>query len=267
MSISIDAPLERRNLHSHAGAWERVEQIVILVFSLFFYTAVSAVPEPQTALQAVDNIRAPGDNFSFTLDVEQQRPDDKTRHFQFDVKVKNNEKSLVTYTEPKKSKGKRILMVGANLWIYIPTTRMPIRISAQQKISSGIANADVARVVYSLDYQADSIKTVQLEDKDSYQLSLSAKNKGAAYQAIELWVATDDYQPIKADFYTKTGRKLKSIYYQDYQLVLGKKRPMLLEVHDALNPEDKIFMRYSELKLADTPDMYFQKSYLPRLPR
>ena len=240
----------------------------ILLCTFLYLTSLSAFcednPTPENVLQIIDDIRAPSDNFSFKLQVSQGIGEDK-RLYSFSVKVKDSEKSLVTYTAPATSKGRKILMVGENLWVYVPKTRMPIRISAQQKVSSGVSNADVARVVYSLDYQADKLSEEKMDNQSSYHLSLSSKTKAAAYQRIEIWADINDKRPLKAIFYTTAGRKLKTIYYKDYQLVLNKQRPMLLEVIDHLNGEQKILMQYSELKLAETPDIYFQKSYLARM--
>lgn len=246
---------------------KKTSRILCFILLGFFssYPVFSDNLTAEQVLQAVDAIRAPGDNFSFNLDIDQQDSEDN-RKFSFTVNVKDQNKSLVSYTAPANSKGKRILMVGENLWIYIPGTRMPIRISAQQKISSDVSNADVARVVYSLDYQADKLTQEVIDKQTNYHISLNAKTEGAAYQRIELWTASDDYRPLKADFYTKAGQKLKTIFYKEYQSVLGKQRPMLLEVFDELNKQQKVLMRYSNMEIADTPDSYFQKSYLSRLP-
>jgi outer membrane lipoprotein-sorting protein len=244
----------------------RCKIVLIVTFTLFFISPLVQAITAEEVLQAVDAIRAPSNNFSFALHVLQENGKEEEKNFDFTVNVKDSEKSLVTYTAPVLSKGKRLLMVGDNLWIYIPNTRMPIRISPQQKVSAGVSNADIARVVYSLDYQAENLKPEALDDKGSYHLVLTAKTKGAAYQRIELWTTTDDYRPLKADFYTQSERKIKTIVYKDYQQVLGKSRPMLLEVIDALNSEQRVLMYYSDMQLADTPDMYFQKSYLSRLP-
>lgn len=219
---------------------------------------------PEKVLETVDAIRAPGNNFSFDLLVTRKDQDDN-QQFLFNVRVKDNEKSLVSYIKPHSSKGRRLLMVGENLWVYIPKTRRAIRISAQQKVSSGLSNADVARVVYSLDYNATSLNKTQINDTAAYQLSLEAKTKGAAYQRIELWVKPENYHPISAEFFTQTGRKLKTIYYEDYQLVLGKQRPMTLRVSDEGNKSQTLTMNYTNLAISETPDNYFQPNYLPRL--
>ncbi|MCF6204426.1 MAG: outer membrane lipoprotein-sorting protein [Methylococcaceae bacterium] len=240
------------------------------IFLTFFYFITQPAFGENTLtaediLSKVDEVRSPGNDFSFDLEVEQGAGEDK-KNYSFSVKVKDKEKSLVTYTAPLTSKGRRILMVGENLWIYVPKTRMPIRISAQQKVSSGVSNADVARVVYSLDYEATKLEIEKNDDKeDLYHLFLTAKTKAAAYQDIEIWVDSKVIRPLRANFYTKTGKKLKTIVYKDYQQVLNKQRPMLLEVIDYLNNGQKILMKYSNMALTETPDIYFQKSYLSRI--
>ncbi len=226
---------------------------------------ISMAATPDEVLKGVDAVRSPGDNYTFDLSIKEQKTDGE-KISSFTVNVKDNEKSLVTYTAPETSKGKRLLMVGENLWIYVPNTRMPVRISPQQKVSSGVSNADVARVVYSLDYQADDLKEEVLDNLKTYRIALKAKTKGAAYQHIDLWAAADDYRPLKADFYTLSEQKLKTIQYKDYQSVLGKARPMLLEVTDGINASEKAFLQYSHMVIADTPDSNFQSSYLSRLP-
>jgi outer membrane lipoprotein-sorting protein len=239
--------------------------ILAVGFSLLGFSSAFAVT-PQEVLDAVDAIRAPGTNFSFELHAVQENSGDADKAFDFAVNVKDNEKSLVTYVAPELSKGKRLLMVGENLWIYIPNTRQPIRISPQQKAAAGVSNADVARVVYGLDYEAENLVADKIDNQNSYLLTLKAKTKGAAYQRIELWTSADDYRPLKANFYTDSGQKLKSIIYTDYQKELGKFRPMQLVITDTADGDKKTILSYSKLQLSDTPDMYFQTSYLSRLP-
>ncbi|MCK5831779.1 MAG: outer membrane lipoprotein-sorting protein [Methylococcales bacterium] len=235
-----------------------------LLFLTHSITYGEASLTAEKVLQTIDDIRAPSDNFSFNLKVNQGTGEDG-REYSFSVKVKDNEKSLVTYTAPATSKGRKILMVAENLWVYVPNTRMPIRISAQQKVSSGVSNADVARVIYNLDYSADDLKVESMDGQEVYHLFLTAKTKAAAYQRIEIWAAFDDQRPLKAKFYTSTEKQLKTIFYKNYQSILDKNRPMLLEVVDHLDGDKKILMQYSGMKLEQTPDIHFQKSYLARM--
>lgn len=236
---------------------------LVLLSSLF--SPLVLAEDPQAILAAVDAIRAPGDDFGFSLKVESTRADGDTRDFGFAVRVKDKIKSLVTYVSPPTADGKRLLLVGQDMWIYVPGTRRAIRISPQQQLLGQVSNADVARVVYSVDYTADTVAPQRGPDGDGYRLTLKAKDNASPYQRIELVVGKPDYRPLQAEFYAPSGRLLKTIYYQDYRSVAGKLRPLRLVAEDAINKAERTVMTYSELRQLDTPDEYFQKDYLPRL--
>jgi len=242
--------------------------------------AASSATPPQSAqavLDAVDAIRSPGPDFGFALDVTYSRPDKEDQKFGFDVRVRGRTNSLVRYTAPPTDAGKKLLLMGQNMWIYIPGTRRAIRISAQQQLLGQVSNADVARVVFSIDYEPETtpdatsngmpngVKAEQFEGTDVYLLTLKAKDQGSPYQRIELRVAQADLHPLEARFFALSGRLMKSVRYQDYQEVEGKARPMQLEVVDAVKEGERTLMRYSQFRVVDTPETWFQPDFLPRL--
>ncbi|KOR31053.1 hypothetical protein TI04_02775 [Achromatium sp. WMS2] len=232
----------------------------LLAFSSMIYAQT-----PNEVLKAADDIRAPGENFGFSLRVVALKNNTQDSEFTLNVRVKDSVKSLVTYESPANAKGKRLLMVEQNMWIYIPGTRRPIRISPQQQLLGQVSNADVARVVYSLDYNATSMKFGKWQNQDVKILELKARSATNSFQRIDLTVAALDNRPLEAKFYAFSGRLLKVLNYQDYRMALGTQRPMRLEVYDAINRGNQTIMYYSSMELMDTPNMYFQKDYLPRL--
>nr|VFJ92187.1 MAG: hypothetical protein BECKLFY1418B_GA0070995_10328 [Candidatus Kentron sp. LFY] len=219
---------------------------------------------PQSVLDEVDAIRAPGDNFGFSLRVVHTRPDKDDLRYEFDVRVKEKTKSLVRYTAPASAKGKILLMLEENMWIHIPGTRRAIRISPQQQLLGQVSNADVARVVYSVDYRAEEMVAETREGTDVQRVILKARNK-SPYERIDLFAAKSDCRPLKAAFHALSGRLIKTILYRDYRKVAGRLRPMRLEVEDAIREGERTVMDYSDLGVVDTPDSWFQKNYLPRL--
>ncbi len=94
------------------------------------------------------------------------------------------------------------------------------------------------------------------------RLDLKAKSKGAAHDRITLWVDRETLRPVKAEFLALSGKLLKVGYYKDYRRVLGQERPMLLEVHDAIRKEEHSTLEYLGMRLEDTPDIFFQRTYL-----
>jgi hypothetical protein len=96
------------------------------------------------------------------------------------------------------------------------------------------------------------------------KLSLKAKTEGAAYGSIKLWLGKDGDKLYKAEFHTLAGRLLKTVYYKGYKQLLGRDRPTLFEVHDAVKKDETTTMEYLSMKIEDTPDNYFQRSFMDR---
>ena len=243
-----------------------MKRILFFIPVLFFVflTPHSYALTAQEILQKVDEIRAPADTFTFHLKVTVNKEDSQA-NAEFSVRVKDAKKSLVIYTSPPANRGRVLLFVENNMWIYIPGTRNPLRISPQQQIMGRISNADAARVVFSLDYEAEFASNDVLEARKVIKMALTAKTTGAAYKNIILWVERDTYQPIKAEFFALSGKLLKKVYYKGYQEILGKKRPTVLEIHYGIRESEISIMEYSDIKVEKTPDAYFQKTFMDRV--
>lgn len=235
----------------------------ILIISFLLLAKSSYAVTPQEILERVDAIRAPGSTFIFNLKVTVNK-DDEESVAEFLVRVKDAKKSLVIFKSPPSNKGRVLLMVEDNMWIYIPGTRNPMRISPQQQIMGRVSNADAARVVYSLDYSVGSIIEDNLEGNNVLKMTLHGKTKGAAYKNISLWVEKDTFKPIKAEFFAISGILLKTAYYKGYKEILGRERPTILEIHDGIKESEISTLEYSNIKIENTPDAYFQKTFMER---
>ena len=231
---------------------------------LAFALGAGAAParEP-TLLQRVDAVRAPDSAFTFKVAVT--TPDGDA--LKLSVRVSGQVNSLVRYLEPPRSAGRSLLFVERNMWVYVPGTRRVLRISPQQRILGGVASADVARVVYSLDYALDSVEELPEEGGERRRrLVLSGRSRGAAYGRIELVAAGEEVRPLRASFFAASGRRhLKTAHFEGYREVLGRSRPTVLRVIDHLNADEETLIEYSDFALEDTPAAWFQPTYLKRL--
>ena len=72
-------------------------------------------------------------------------------------------------------------------------------------------------------------------------------------------------RPIKAEFLSTNDKVLKRAWYQDYKLALGVQRPHEIRIEDSLKKEQYTRMLYSNVRLEEVPEAYFQKEYLLRL--
>ena len=216
-----------------------------------------------TLLEQVDAVRAPDSAFTFRVAVT--TPDGDA--LKLSVRVSGQVNSLVRYLEPPRSAGRSLLFVQRNMWVYVPGTRRVLRISPQQRILGGVASADVARVVYSLDYALDSVEELPEEGGERRRrLVLSGRSRGAAYGRIDLVAAGEEVRPLHASFFADSGRRhLKTAYFEGYREVLGRSRPTVLRVIDHLNADEETLIEYSDFALEDTPEAWFQPAYLKRL--
>ncbi|MGQ4810169.1 hypothetical protein NKDENANG_03618 [Candidatus Entotheonellaceae bacterium PAL068K] len=213
-------------------------------------------------LQKVDTIRAPADSFAFNLEVTGPKGQRLGMH----VRVRNQVRSLVRYTAPRKAKGRALLLVERNLWIYIPGSRRALRISPQQQVLGGVASADIARTVYHLDYAVEAVMQLDpVAGESRRRLKLVSATKGAAYARIDLEVAGEEARPLKAVFFSASNRTLKTSYFEAYRDILGRSRPTVLRVVDHLDGNAETVMRYTDYEITDTPAIWFQPAYLKRL--
>ena len=207
-------------------------------------------------LQKVDFIRGPGSDFTFDLKIITS---DGTEQ-ELEVSILDTSKGLVRYVRPVKVAGRAILFVEQNMWIYVPGTRRALRISPQQRILGGVSNADVARTAYSADYKVNEL----IEIDGNIILILAPITQSSAYQRIDLMIKPSG-SPVMATFLTKSGRKIKTMYFEGYRDVLGVTRPTKFRIIDHLNNDTLTTMIYSNYTVTKTPASWYQPSNLSRL--
>ena len=232
-------------------------------FGLLLAAALVPAPAGAGLLEEVDALRAPRRAFTFTAAITDPDGDE----LRLSVRVKDRTKSLVRYLEPPRSAGRALLFVDRDMWVYVPGTRRILRISPRQRVLGGVASADLARMVYSLDYRLDAVEEVPEEGGERRRrLTLSRKSKGAAYAKIVLIVGGEEARPLRASFFGSADRHhLKSAWFEGYAEVLGRRRPTVLRVVDHLDGDRETRLEYSGFALEETPDPWFHPSYLKRL--
>lgn len=178
--------------------------------------------------------------------------------------------NLVQYLEPPRDAGKRVLLGGGALWFYDPTSKTSVRISPQQRLVGQAAIGDVLTVNLAVDYTATLLGTETIEDgghlqRQCWHLDLKAADDQATYNRSEYWVEQGTYYPIKAKFYSDSGRLLKIAYYRKFEQRLGRIRPDEVVIIDAVDTSLATIATFQDSEFRDVPDVWFQRDYLPRL--
>ncbi len=94
---------------------------------------------------------------------------------------------------------------------------------------------------------------------------MKAANDHATYNRVEIWVEKSSFYPIKAKFYSDSGRLLKILYYANFVERLGGIRPTEAIIIDAVDTSLVTKLQFGDYKYQDIPETWFQRDYLPRL--
>lgn len=217
---------------------------------------------PLEIVRQADRIRAPGPSFSFELTIVTPKGSEREPDARLAVSVKLPDKSLAKFLFPPRDRGRILLMVGPHLWVYLPTTDRPLRISPQQRLIGEVSHADVMRVNFGGDYLPTLVGEDQVEGVTCHVLELQGAVEGVTYHRIRYWVARETVRPVKAEFYTVTGLLLKTARYTRYREVLGTVRPTEILISDAVRAGALSRMIYSKFRLETLKDEIFHPTYL-----
>ena len=180
-------------------------------------------------------------------------------------------RDLVVYVSPPRDAGKMVLFRGNVLWFYDPASKDSIRIPPQQILMGQASAGDLLTENLAVNYTATLLGTETIEDagrekRDCWHLDLKAANESATYNRVEYWVEQDNSYPIKAKFYSDSGRLLKILYYRNFVLSLDRIRPTEAVIIDAVNPALVTTLDFSGMEYRDIADSWFERDYLPHVP-
>lgn len=226
---------------------------------------VKANISAQSILEKSDEIRFPRESFQVDVAIHTTSLDHPEDLYRYQVLSKGNENSIVRITEPVSERGQTILMRGRDLWIFMPSVSQPIRLSLSQRLTGQVANGDIARANFTGDYHPELLRNETIDSENYYVLELIGIDRTVTYQKVLLWVNQSNYRPYKAEFYSVSGRLLKTSRYENFDNVLGEIRPTRIVMEDALKSGEVSTLDYSNMKLRDLPDKLFTKDYLKRL--
>jgi len=229
----------------------------------------TAEPEKDTLaaeiLDKADRIRFPLESFEVDVAVTSLSDGKQTDSRLYKVLSRGNDNTIVQVLEPASERGQAMLMRGRDLWIFMPSVSQPVRLSLSQRLTGQVANGDIARANFSGDYTPRLLRTEAVDGDEHYVLELAAVDRGVTYSRVLYWVRKSNFHPHKAEFYSLSGRLLKTCRYEEFKTLAGRVRPTRLVLRDALRAGDESVMEYSAMKLRDLPARMFSKDYLQRL--
>lgn len=221
-----------------------------------------------------DRVRSPRQSFHYLLRLMEYKEGDMVREQLMAVNVRfvlptpdvpGDAKALVRFLEPRELRYDKMLAVYDQLWYYTPKARNPVRISRQQRLIGQVSNGDIVAADFHYSYQSILLGEDVVEEKQCYILELVRRWDFVTYPKIIYWVEKETYYPVRAEFYSSTGRLMKRSVYKDFRESLGAIRPHEIVIEEGLRRDSYTRMLFSKGEFGDVPDVYYQPSYLERM--
>ncbi|MBF0443820.1 MAG: outer membrane lipoprotein-sorting protein, partial [Oligoflexales bacterium] len=176
----------------------------------------------------------------------------------FLVKIKDGSKTYIETLAPARDKGRNMVMIGDDMWAYVPNLKRAVRIPLQQKISGQAANGDISRMSWSQDYKP----VLEKMDGNHYVLMMTALRKGLTYEKIRLWIEKGTYRPFKGEYLNLSGEPIKKVRFEQYEKREGAMRPTVMAIEDAMNSKLNSKIILEKMKISDFPESRFTVSSL-----
>jgi hypothetical protein len=233
--------------------------------------APQAAPAPAPDAEAAalvakaDAIRVPKGSYEFDAVVSSFEGEQKKSENGYKAYVKDLNNSLVAFVSPVSERGKSLLMLGDDLWIYLPNVKKPVRIPLQQRLVGDVSNGDITRINLAEDYTAVRSGEANVNGTDCHVLDLTAKSDTKTYNKIKYWVAKADAKPVKAEYFTVSGQSLKTCIFEDFRQEAGAMRPMKLTFQDSMNATKRSILVFNNMVTKSLSDNMFTKDYMKTL--
>jgi len=190
-------------------------------------------------------------------------PDGRKKEFVLYMVRKGNDKVAGVFLSPASDKGRGMLRLGENMWLYIPNVGKPIRITSLQSATGGVFNnADILKIDFGAEYSVEKLE----EKGEEYILHVKARGKTVAYDRLNIWVDKARKLPTKLECLTEKAMLIKTLYYKEIKdFGDGIVRPSVIETDSPLYKGYKSVMIFSKIKKRDLKDEIFTLTFMPKV--
>jgi outer membrane lipoprotein-sorting protein len=173
----------------------------------------ASAADVETILRKADAFRLPENSAQVESLVQTYKAGQLDKEKRYQVLIKPQGRSLVLFRSPGEQ-GQKVLMVGDDFWMLMPSSARPIRITPLQKLLGDASTGDITNMTWAGDYSGTLGEEVEIKGVPCLTLELAANRKSLSYQRIVLHVAKKDYRPVHADLYAQSNRKLKQARFE-----------------------------------------------------
>jgi len=203
---------------------------------------------------------------AFRLTADSERVDTEVRFFKgnrldktrrYEVYAQSGRRSLVVFRSPSE-RGQKMLMLGDDFWLVLPSSQRPLRITPTQKLLGDASNGDIATLTWAEDYDGRTVGESMVNGVPCVRLDLAGQRKGVSYARIVLALATSDHHPVAAELYVASNKLAKEAVFEMGELA-GRSQVTAMILTDHIQHERRTEIRY----LARAPKLLGPEFYNP----
>ncbi len=222
----------------------------------------AAASEVHALLEKADGYRLDPGAAEVSVRVEVHRDGRLEKEREYLVYWRPGRRSLVLSRSPVE-KGQKVLMLGDDFWIVLPSSQRPIRIAPAQKLLGDAATGDVATMTWAEDYDGAIAGEVDVEGVACVRLDLAAQRRGVTYRRLELYLARSDAHPVQADLYVASEKLAKRATFE-MGAIGGRRRVTAMRLVDRIQAGRETLIRYLARAPRSIPDEYYNPMFLTR---
>jgi outer membrane lipoprotein-sorting protein len=220
--------------------------VIAAVVSL---VALTAPPTAEQLLAAMDgNLTFESRQSRMVMTVEGRR----VRTYELVSSARGEEDAAIEYVAPTREKGTRMLKLGGELWIFMPTVDKVQKISGHM-LRQGMMGSDLSYEdlmtsrATRLAYQAQVVGEEPVDGRPCWKLELVAKDDSVAYPRRTTWVDQETFVPLKQELFALSGMLLKTWTMSDVKAIEGRRFPMRMVIQDMVRKESVTRIEFKEL--------------------
>ncbi len=185
--------------------------------ALLWLMALPALAQSgEEILARVDKLRHPWP--AFTMELTLTAP---SLSQQWKVSARENGDARLDGLSAKE-KGRAVLLLGDQMWLLLPGTKRPMKVTPQQRMMGPAAGGDVARTRFREDYAVQALSEESLEGQDCWRLELAAKRPAISARQVMLWVTREGSLPLRAEFRLASGKLARTARFGPTAQALGQ---------------------------------------------
>ncbi len=228
--------------------------------------ALSSLPvlaaDVKSLLREADAYRMVGDTARVETDVRLSKNGVLDKERRYAVYVKPGRRSLVVFKSPSE-RGQKLLMVGDDFWLMMPTSQRPVRITPMQKLLGDASTGDIATLTWAEDYDGSIVGEEQAEGVPCLKLDITGQRKGVTYPRIVLYLAKAGHHPVLAELYVASDKLAKEARFR-METVEGRRQVAAMILTDRLQLGRETEIRYLSRKAKALGDEFYNPAFLIR---